>query len=54
MPPRLGFGVQNDLQLGVDFVALGENFVEFELADHAADGGLGELGGSVLIILHLR
>src|ERR1700687_450893 len=52
--PRLGFRVENDLQLGVDFVALGEDFVELELADDAADGGLRELGGSVLVVLHLR
>src|SRR6266852_305548 len=51
--PRLGFRVENDLEFGINFVALGEDFVQFELADHAADGGLRELRGSVLIILHL-
>src|SRR5260221_447845 len=51
--PGLGFRIENDLQLGVDFVALGENFVELELADDAADGGLRELRGCVLVVLHL-
>src|SRR5208337_2438719 len=52
--PGLGVLVQDDLQFGVDFVALRKNFVELELADDAAKGGLGQLRSSVLIILHLR
>ena len=52
--PRLGVLIQNNLQLGVDFVALREDFIEFELADNAAQGGLGKLRSRVLIILHLR
>ena len=52
--PGLGFGVENELQLGVDFVALREDFVEFKLTDHAADGGLRKLRSRVLIVLHLR
>ena len=52
--PGLGVLIEDDLQLGVYFVALRENFVELELADDAADRGLRELRCRVLIVLHLR
>src|SRR6266481_3670417 len=51
--PRFGVGVEYDLKLGVDFIALRENFIEFELSDDAANGGLRELRRRVGVVLHL-
>src|SRR5438270_698069 len=52
--PGFGVLVQDYLELGVHFFALGEDFVQFKLADDAAQRGLRELRGGVLIVLHLR
>src|SRR5208282_4299964 len=52
--PGFGVGVEDDLELGVYFVALREDFVQLELADDAADGGLRELRDGVSVVLHLR
>src|SRR5262249_9627658 len=52
--PGLGVLVEDDLELGVHLFPLRENLVELELADDAAQGGLRQLRGGVLIVLHLR
>src|SRR5260370_27127940 len=52
--PRFGVGVEYDLKFGVDFIALRKNFIEFELSDDAANGGLRELRGRIRVVLHLR
>src|SRR5260370_191319 len=51
--PGFRVRVENDLELGVDLVALREYFIEFELSDDAADGGLRELRSCIGVILHL-
>ena len=51
--PGFRVGIEYDLKLGVDFVTLGENFIQFELPDDAAESGLRELRRRVLIILDL-
>src|SRR5260370_21536295 len=52
--PGFGILVENDLQFRIQFVALREDFIQFELPDDAAQRGLGQLRSGVLIILHLR
>src|SRR5579859_5949 len=51
--PRLRILVKDQLQLGVNLFAFGEDFVEFELADDAAQSGLRLLRSGVEIVLHL-
>ena len=52
--PGLGILVKDHLQLAVNFFAFGENLVELELADYAAQSGLRFLRSGVKIVLHLR
>src|SRR5262245_28205209 len=50
--PGLGVLVDDALELLVDLVARREQVVELDLAEHAAQGRLGDLRGRVEIILH--
>ncbi len=45
--------VQDFLQVAVDGLAVREDCVQFNLAQHGAQGGLGELAGGVEEVLHL-
>src|SRR5207302_279195 len=46
--------VKDRLQFSVDLFAFGEDFVEFELSDDAAQSGLRLLRSGIEVILHLR
>lgn len=48
--PFVGLGVDDFANLGGDFVAFAENFVEVEVAGDVAKGGLGEGAGGVAIV----
>src|SRR5215470_5087936 len=52
--PRLRILVKDYLQLRVYLFALGEDLVQFELAQHAAQIGLRKLGSGIQVVLHLR
>jgi hypothetical protein len=45
--------VDDRLQAVVDLVALGQQLVEVDLAEHAAEGGLRDLRGRDEVVLHL-
>lgn len=48
--PFVGLGVDDFANLGGDFVAFAENFVEVKVAGNVAEGGLGEGAGGVAIV----
>ncbi len=50
-PHGLGVLVDDPLQLLVDLVAGGQQVVQLHLAQHAAQRGLGQLGGRVQVVL---
>ena len=50
-PHGLGVLVDDPLQLLVDLVARGQQVVQLHLAQHAAQRGLGHLGGRVDVVL---
>src|SRR5580765_3356201 len=50
--PGLGVLVDDPLELLVDLVARREQIIELHLAEHAPQGGLGDLRGRVQIVLH--
>src|SRR4030042_1798782 len=52
-PPGVGVLIQDLLQLGVQFLPLGEEVVEFDLAQHAAQGRLRQLGWGIEIVLNV-
>ncbi len=51
--PRVGLRVENVLDVVVELVALGEHLVEVVLAEHRAQGRLGEFARRLLEVLHL-
>lgn len=48
--PFVGLGVDDFADLGGDFIAFAENFVEVEVAGDVTEGGLGEGAGGIAII----
>ena len=52
-PPGIGLAIEDFLQLQVDAVAVREQFVEFALAQHAAQRGLGQLAGGIEVVFDL-
>lgn len=48
--PFVGLSIDNFADLGGNFVALAEDFVEVEVASDVAEGGLGEGAGGVAVI----
>src|SRR5579859_4282486 len=46
--------VNDFLQFGVDTIALGKEIIERRLAEHAAEGGLGDERGGFPEIFHLN
>jgi len=50
--PAVGLAVENLLDVLVELVALGQNLVEFVLAEHRAQGGLSQLAGGVHKVLY--
>src|SRR5512139_3678534 len=52
-PPGIGMFVQYLLEMGVQFLPLGKEIVKFDLAEHAPQGCLGELGRGIKIVLDL-
>ncbi len=52
--PHVGFGVQNVLDVPVQFVPPRQHLVHFVLAQHRAQRGLRQLAGGVVVILDLN
>src|SRR5262249_15199474 len=48
-----GVLVEDALDAGVQLVAMGQQLVELDFAEHGAQGGLGKLLGLPIVILHL-
>jgi len=52
--PGTGVLVEDGLHLAVDLVAVGQDFVQLDAAADAAQGGLGNLGSGVHVVLHFQ
>ncbi len=51
--PLVGFRIENFLQLGVERVATGQEFIEFGLPEHIAQHRLGFLVGGIVKVLDI-
>ncbi|MDT4840305.1 hypothetical protein FQZ97_741240 [compost metagenome] len=51
--PGIGLGIQGLLDIDVEAFALGQHLVQLVLAEHRAQGGLGQLAGGHEEVLHL-